>query len=72
MQFGEALGFYELDEKQGTDNSVSINFFTLTEEEHEKLNSGGIIDVTPCASDGDDSGGSGRDGTLVTQDGTRS
>ena len=61
----------EEEDRKGDDHSVTINYYTLTEEEHEKLTAGGVIDVTPTASPGLDSGGSGGDGTLVPQDGTK-
>ena len=69
MSYGKARGWLkEQEEKPVEDNSVTINYFTLTEEEHAKLAHSSVIDITPTASDGVDNGGSGGDGTLVPQD----
>ncbi len=67
MNYGKARGWLkDEEERKGDNNSVTINYFTLEEGNHVDSTTG-IVDVTPSASDSDDSGGRGGDGALVPQ-----
>lgn len=65
MNYGKARGWLnEGEQKPVEDNSVTINYFTMTQEEHEQLDTHSVIDITPSDGARDDSGGRGGDRTL--------